>query len=189
MANIDEDILITCADENRRGGIKRVFLANADKIASFTAHGSNHSYTAVTMDSTADEWFEVQGEFEKKVLTGEGSIENGSSVSTNTLTIHVPKIEKVKGNAIQELFNSCKVVAIVETYTDTGTYKQALVIGYDDILGLDAGLRMSVNQSVEGELQGLNGYDLTFTGKSAEVFREFVGAITSNSSGNVSFGS
>ena len=56
MAEITTDILLSCADENRRGGIKRVFVANKDDITSFTASTDDHSYTAVTLEATDDVW-------------------------------------------------------------------------------------------------------------------------------------
>ena len=44
MAELSNDILITCDDENRRGGIKRLFVINRENVTSFTA-GSSHDYT------------------------------------------------------------------------------------------------------------------------------------------------
>ena len=34
MAEISTDVLFSCNDENRRGGIKRIFVANRDDITS-----------------------------------------------------------------------------------------------------------------------------------------------------------
>ena len=42
---------------------------------------------------------------------------------------------------------------------------------------------------MKAELQGQNGYTVTFAGKQAQLVREFVGTITTNSSGSVSLGS
>ena len=54
MSEISTDILISCNDENRRGGIKRVFVINKDDVTTFTASTDNHSYTAVTLSTTDD---------------------------------------------------------------------------------------------------------------------------------------
>ena len=59
MAEITDDILLACTDENRRGGIKRLFVANVENITSFTA-GSEHDYTAVTMDTSSDVFYEIE---------------------------------------------------------------------------------------------------------------------------------
>ena len=48
MAEITTDVLISCSDENRRGGIKAVYVINKDDIVSFTPNATNQSYTAVT---------------------------------------------------------------------------------------------------------------------------------------------
>ena len=41
MSEITTDILISCNDENRRGGIKRVFVINKDDVTTFTASTDN----------------------------------------------------------------------------------------------------------------------------------------------------
>ena len=59
MAELANDILVTCTDENRRGGIKRIFAINRENVTSFTA-GALQDYTAVTLDSTSDVFYEIQ---------------------------------------------------------------------------------------------------------------------------------
>jgi hypothetical protein len=188
MAEITSDILVACEDENRRGGLKRLFVINRENVTSFTA-GSTHDYTAVTLDATSDVFFEIQFDDEGASYTAEGSRENGSSLQEHTIEAVIPRIHKTKAKELQALFTSCKVIVIAETYISTGTYNQAFVIGYDEILTDDAALRANVTTTVEAELQGQNAYTLTMSGKSAEIAREFVGSITSNASGTVNFGS
>jgi hypothetical protein len=188
MAELSLDILVDCDSENRRGGIKRIFVSNRENITSFTA-GVLQDYTAVTMDSSTDVFFEVQTDDQGASYNAEGSIENGSSMQEHTLEARVPKLDKTKAFALQQLFTSCKVVVVFETYTSTGTYNQAFVVGYDELLGTDAALRANVTTTLEESLQGLNAYILTMSGMGGEVAREFVGTIDSNLSGTVNFGS
>lgn len=188
MAELSSDILVDCESENRRGGIKRIFVANRENITSFTA-GALQDYTSVTMDATSDVFFEIQIDDEGGSMIAEGSRENGSSLQEHTVEAMIPKLDKTKAFTLQALFTSCKVVAIVETYISTGSYNQAFVVGYDEILGSDAALRASVTTTLEAELQGQNAYTLTMSGKSGEIAREFVGSISTNASGTVNFGS
>lgn len=187
MAELANDILVDCDSENRRGGIKRIFVSNRENITSFTA-GSLQDYTAVTMDATSDVFFEIQIDDQGGSIVGESSKENGSSMIDYTVEARIPKLDKTKAFSLQALFTSCKVVAIVETYTSTGSDNQAFVVGYDEILKADAALNCAVSTTLEAELQGQNAYTLIMNGMSAELNREFVGSISTNASGSVSFG-
>jgi len=184
--SITNDVLIACSDETRRGGVKRIFVVPACEVTSFTP-GASHEYTAVTV-TALQTFFEIEGEFETKPFTSEGTTENGSNVSENTLEVFVPKMEKTKANALNELFAGGKVVVVFSVYDVVTTEDRAFVLGYDEILGLDAACRATVNQTLEGELQGINGYTVQFVGKQTELLREYVGDIETNSSGTVSFG-
>mgnify|MGYP001231234128 CR=1 FL=1 len=93
MSEISTDILISCNDENRRGGIKRVFVINKDDVTTFTASTDNHSYTAVTLSTTDDKFFEIEGELETKLYSSEGSRENGSISYETSLEVFAPKME------------------------------------------------------------------------------------------------
>jgi hypothetical protein len=53
----------------------------------------------------------------------------------------------------------------------------------------DAHVDAISSETIEGELQGQNGYTVTFAGKQAQLLREFVGTIDTNNSGSVSLGS
>lgn len=188
MAELSNDILITCNDENRRGGVKAVYVANKTTISSFTKDVSNHEYTAVVMDSTSDLWFEIEFDEQACSLVTEGSNENGSSLQSVTVEGVIPKTEKTKALALNQLFNSCKVVAIVETYNQTSAGDNiAFVCGYDEVLGLDAALSANVNMTIEQELQGLNGYTLTLSGVQADLPLEYTGTIELNQGGTKDF--
>ena len=172
MGELTNNIALTCDDENRRGGMRRVWVANKTNVTSFTAGVGIHTYTAVTMDTTADNFYEIQSEFETSSYLSEGSIENGSALKATTVTLKSPKMEKTKALAIQQLFESCKVVMVFSDYNG-----KAFVIGYDEFLKLDGAMKVQVSEALEEGLQGNNGYTLLFTGKAAEVAREYTGTI------------
>ena len=189
MAEITTDILISCADENRRVGIKAVYVINKDDIVSFTASATNQSYTAVTLSTTDDKWYEIEGELETKVYSSEGSRENGSISYETSLEVFSPKMEKVKAFGINQYVESCGLVVIFETYNKATNDNIAFVLGYDEIMGTDASVDAVANEVLEGELQGQNGYTVTFAGKQAQLLREFVGTIDLNAGGTKTFGS
>jgi hypothetical protein len=199
MAEISTDILYSCNDENRRyscndenrrGGIKRVFVINKDDITSFTASttAGEHAYTAVTLAATSDTWFEIEGELESKLYSSEGSRENGSISYETSLEVFSPRMDKLKANGINAYVESCGLVVIFETYNKETTENKAFVLGWDEIMESDASVDAIANEVLEAELQGQNGYTVTFAGKQAQLLREFVGSIDTNSSGSISFG-
>jgi hypothetical protein len=191
MAELQNDVLVDCNSNNRNGGIKRIFVSNRENIDTFTA-GSVNDYTSVTMDATSDVWFEVQIDDKAGSIISEPTNENGSTMNANTVEATIPKLDKTKAFALQQLVDSCKVIAIVETYNSTGTYNQAFVVGYDEVLKKDAALMCLVAQTLETGLQGQNAYTLTMEGESKELIREYVGTIVAYDGGSntiVNFGS
>lgn len=185
--SIAGDVIIDCADETRRGGVKRIFVVPACEVVSFTP-GLGHEYTANVLANITDVFYEIEGEIETKSFTAEGTTENGSNITENTLEVFVPRMEKVKAAELNDLFAGGKVVVVFSVYDKVTANDRAFVLGYDEVLMLDAALRATVNQTLEAEFQGVNGYTVTFTGKQTELLREYVGAIETNSSGTVSFG-
>ena len=185
---ISTDILLACADENRRGGIKRVFVINKDDIDTFTVSTDpEHAYTAVTLADTDAVWYEIEGELETKSFSSEGSRENGSIAYENTLEVFSPRMEKTKAYGINQYIQSCGLVVIFETYNKETSENKAFVLGYDEIMGLDAHVDAIANEVLEAEVQGQNGYTVTFANTGAELKYEFVGSIESNN-GTVNFG-
>ncbi len=188
MSEISTDILISCNDENRRGGIKNIYVLNKDDITSFTASTDDHSYTAVVLADTDAVWYEIEGELETKLYSSEGSRENGSISYETSLEVFSPRMEKVKAAGINAYVESCGLVVIFETYNKETTENKAFVLGWDEVMEEDAHVDAIANEVLEAELQGQNGYTVTFAGKQAQLLREFVGTIETNSSGSVSFG-
>lgn len=182
------DIILACGDKNRRGGIKRFFYQDITNVTSFAAGATDHEYTAVTMDSTADLWFEIEGQIFEKELTSESTNENGSAVFENTLEIFVPKLEKAKAATLQSIVESCELVFIIETYNETAAGNNiAVVMGFDELLGTDAGMKANVSSNTGRTLQDPNLYTLSATGQSAEIPRIFSGTIELSQGGTGDF--
>ena len=98
-------------------------------------------------------------------------------------------MEKTKAAGINSYVESCGLVVIFETYNKETSENKAFVLGWDEIMEKDAAVDAMASEVLEAELQGQNGYTVTFAGKQAQLLREFVGSIDTNSSGTVSFGS
>ena len=149
-------ITVSCADSQRRGGIKRLWITDVTNITSFTA-GSSHEFNAVVVAS---------GTFLKYE-------ENGSSVINHSIEFTIPKMTKEKAANLQEVVDLCKAVIVVEDYND-----HYFVIGWDSVLEAKAGLNMTVDQVIGAGLQDSNHYVVKGAGISAELFREYTGDVT-----------
>ena len=165
-----------------------MYLISKCDITSFTA-GSLQDFTAVTLTTTAKVWYRYDGEFKTKSLAIEGTNENGTAVFTNTVEFKVKGIDKTVGKRMQDLIDEGKVVAIVEGANSTGSNKIAYVVGWDNIILGDAAAIPNVSGAIEGELAGANEFTIQLVAEHAEIVREFVGTIDTNSDGSVSFGS
>ena len=184
---ISNDLVLACNEQNR-AALARIFVIETCNITSFTA-GSLQDFTAVTLGDVSYTWYEYEGEFKTKSLNSEGTNENGTATFTNTVEFKVRGVDKTKGKRLQELIDSKEVTAIVEGTNSTGTYLRAFVVGWDNIIAKEASCMANVNTAIEGELSGANEYTITLTAEHAEIVREFVGSIDTNSSGTVNFGS
>lgn len=184
---LSNDLTLSCAETNR-AGIARVFLIEACKVASMTADSTSLSFSAVTTDSTADVWYEYEAEFETKSLNIEGANESGTPTFTNTLEAKILGIDRTKLQRIQDFIDARKLVAIFESTNLVSANKRAYVIGWDNILGIDAAGKPNVNGAIEGALDGDNSLTFSLTAKHAELIREYRGTIESNGSGTVTFG-
>ena len=182
MAELSTDIKLTCpGDEKRRGGVRALWVQHKNNVTSFTEGRTDHDFNAVTMDTTADTWFKIEGVVFKGSYAGEGSNENGSSIINKTLTYEMPKLEKVKAAKLKNIMDSCDMVVIEEDYNGL-----AFVHGYSTDLGV-VGMRASITETKEEGLDGNNAYTLTFTGQTNEPTREYTGTFETNSDGTKSF--
>lgn len=184
---LNTDLTLACNEANR-AALTNIYLAEACGITSFTASGSNMSFTAVAMDSTADVFYKYEAEFETKELNIEGANENGTPTFTNTVTAKFLGIDKTKLQRLMDIINSKRIVAVVESTNKVGTYNRAFIVGWDSIIGINAAARPNVSGTIAAALDGDNSLTLTLTAKHAELIREFVGTINL-SSGTAQFGS
>ena len=141
------------------------------------------------MSTTSDVFYEYEFEPFTKSFNGEGNSENGTATFTNTLEGKILGLDKTKLQRVQDLIDERKLTIVFETPNSTGSNKRAFVLGYDSILEEDAFATPSANTVIEAELDGENAITVSFEAMHAELIREFVGSISTNSSGNVSFGS
>lgn len=193
MPCFTDDLILSCLN-TARAGFSRVFLQCACNIDSFAASGADHSFTAVTMDnSLTDVWYEYEAEVETKTVAGEGALSDVGGTPSHTYTFEMKFVGINKTNLarLQDLIDSRKVTAIIESPNSTGTYQQAFVLGWDNILGRDAASRPNANLIVEGAFDGENSATIILVAKHAELIREYVGSIETYNSGvttTVNFG-
>lgn len=165
-------LVVACSDEKKRGGVKNLWLTERDNVSDFTT-GGDHEYTAVNLTSTTVKFYK----FEFTDFTGGfnsvGNSENGSDVQDVEGEFHVPKMEKVKAAILQDLKDTCKVIAIYEDYNN-----QFFVAGFDETLEEKAALLVTLDELGGTDLQDENGYIIHLVGKAAELQREFTGDTT-----------
>jgi len=184
--SLTNDLTLACGTTDR-AGIVRVFLAETCDIASMT-YGADHSITAITMSSTANVFYEFEAEADTKGLNATGSNENGTPAFENVVTFTIRGLDKTKLARLQELMEARKITSVIETPNSTGTYNQGFVVGWDKIRGKDAHLVPNADYKIEPTFNGANDVVVTLTGKGAEIVRELVGTIETNSSSTVNFG-
>jgi hypothetical protein len=167
------NVVITCADESSVGGIKTARFLTKDKIVNFTPDATEYLYTAVTTSSTGDVWYEIDSKDFGIVLESAGELsDNGASFQNITLTITVPKADKVKSKQLNALAQCCRSVGIIETYESN-----SFVLGYDERLGTDAALRFNPSLTIGAALADGNLYTVVFTGQQVEIPRNYEGTI------------
>ena len=163
-------LTVTCADSQRRGGVKKLWITDVTNVTSFT-EGASHNFTDVVVASGT--FYKYQYEDFTFSVSSEGSKENGSSILTHSVEFIIPNMTKEKSAKLQEVLDLCKAVLVIESFTD-----KFFVIGWDLILEDKAGLTMTVDQMIGAGLQDSNHYVVKGAGISAELFREFTGATT-----------
>ena len=173
---------VICCDRNRRGGLKTIYLANTDDIASFTAvtTAGTHEYSAVTMTGAA---LFYKWEFDRGTagFTAEATRENGSTLIDVSLEFYIPKVTGEVNHDLMELVTSCGITSIVETYADdcaasAETYE--FVLGWDEIFEETAYMEFTTGTETTGVgLQDANGTAIVITTQMGEYPREFTGTV------------
>jgi len=171
--SISSGLTIACDDENRRGGVKTLWLTERVNIVDFTPGVSDHEYTAVELTGTPVQFYKFDFTDFSGGAGSEGSIENGSDSQAVSLEFHIPKMDKIKATTLNCLKQSCKVVAIYEDFN-----KKFFVAGFDEVIEEKAALEVAVNELGGTALQDENGYVILLTGEAADLQREFTGDTT-----------
>lgn len=150
-------ILLACKDTV--GGLKNIYFANygdydmeTTNPFGSTASGSNFMITDLG-DLTEVFQYRLKNTGNTFQQDIEGSTDNGTVVFRPTLTANLTKI-----NADMELQVYKMAIGNPLIFVETQSGKIFLC-------GLDNGMELSGNSQVAGEMNGFNGYQLTFTGE------------------------
>ena len=170
MGCITKGHAVACADKNRRGGIKRIWLVEQDAItyANFAVDGTSGMIDQMSATSA----YEFEFDRETAGFNANATRENGSTIVDVELEFYVPKLTAEVNARLSELTCSCGVVAIVESFADDGaetpsTYFFAL--GWDQIFGKEAFLEFASGEMSTGvALQDANGTLVKLAGRHGE---------------------
>lgn len=145
----------TC--ENNIGGVTRLFLSDADNVLSYTASGGTVS--SITM-ATASKFYEFEFNRNSATYTEDlvKSIEAGSALFEQTLTVTIPKREVSKRNTLALLTQRDLAVIFKDA---NGLYWMA---------GLVEGMYLSESTSTSGTARA-DGSNYTLTLKGFEIER------------------
>lgn len=172
---------VICCDRNRRGGLKTIYLANTDDIASFTAGATTTlDYTTVTMVSGK---LFYKWEFDRGTagFMADATRENGSTLIDVSLEFYIPKVTGLVNHDLMELVTSCGITAICETYADdcgVPAVTYMFVLGWDEIFEETAYMEFTSGAETTGvALQDANGTAVTITTQQGEYPRQFTGTV------------
>lgn len=186
---------IICCDRNRRGGVKRIWLAEQgiapvlDPIYASPGQGPGAdtyggeivSFRSILYDSNkrGPGWFEFEFERGSAGFTANAARENGSTQVVVELEFYIPKVTEDINARLRELTESCGIYSIVETFADDcntevpATY--FFLLGYDKVFEKKAYLEFSTGEQASGiGLQDANGTAVKLSGTQAEYPREIM---------------
>lgn len=148
-------ILLACKDSV--GGLKNIYFANYGdyNMTTTNPYGLTGSNFMITDLGDLTEVFQYRlkntgNTFQQDI---EGSVDNGVVVYKPTLTVNLTKINEDMELQVYKMAIGNPLI-FVETQS-----------GKIFLCGLDNGLELSGNSQVGGEMNGFNGYQLTFTGE------------------------
>jgi len=191
---------IACCDQNRRGGLKRIWLMEKnqrDTTATVTyavtgtptgaAGGEITSF--VSNAASGNNWFEFEFDRGTAGFNANATRENGSTLVTVELEFYIPKITEEINGQLRQLTESCGVFAICESYADDcddadpETY--FFMLGWDKVFNEKAYLEFaSGEQSTGVGLQDANGTAIKLAGIHAEYPREILIALNTTTNNN-----
>lgn len=170
---------VICCDRNRRGGLKNIWLMDAETFLTGNPVVANNIYTSFPGNAA------YQFDFDRYTagFTANASRENGSTVVDVELTFYIPKVTAAVNSVLDELASTCGLFACVETYADdcatptAATYK--FILGYDEIFKEDSYLDFRTGEEATGvALQDANGAQVTLGGNAAMFPLGYSGAMT-----------
>ena len=167
---ITAGLTLACAD--RSGGLKNLWLANADDVTSFTLTGDD--YSAVTMVGVTT-FYKFEFEQDTAELRENVVRENGSTQATHEVEIFIPKLTSANRAAIEEIINtsSCGMVGIAETADGT-----KFVVGYSENFTTDRPLKLLSDTTTSGKaLTDLTGATVIVQSIDNEKARVFTGTV------------
>jgi hypothetical protein len=176
--------IILCADRNRRGGVKSIYLTECTNITATTV-GTDHAYSGIaglggSTAGEADIW-KFECDRETAYFTANATKENGSTIVDVEVGFTIPKITPLVQARLEDLKGSCGLACIVETYADDGAASPTtyhFVMGYDEIFTHDAYVEFQSGEQNTGQgLQDANETVLKFYCKQAEYPRGYTGTI------------
>ena len=174
MGCITKGHSVVCADRNRRGGIKRIWLSELDSVT--MGDFAIDSATGTIDQMTSDAAYEFEFERETAGFNANATREDGSTKVDVELEFYVPKLTSEINQRLDELACACGVVAVIETFADDGestpqTY--FFVLGWDNIFTKDAYLEFTSGEMQTGlALQDANGTLVKLAGVHGEYPRE-----------------
>ena len=186
---------IVCCDRNRRGGLKRIWLMETDKLTGVVSYavlgtptgaagGEIESFptTPGTSPNEVANWFEFEFERGTAGFSANATRENGSTMVNVELEFYVPKITEEINTRLRELTESCGIYALCESYADDcdtadpETY--FFMLGYDKVFEKKAYLEFASGEQTTGVgLQDANGTAVKLAGIHAEYPREVLIAL------------
>ena len=165
-----------CDDKGAVGGIQAIYVIQQENVVSYTPSAvlAEHSYTAVSVDSSVDFYGKIEPLSKTASATAIMNISDaggGNSVDMN-IEAFLPNQEQTKGAQLSNLTNGGFLDVIVHFNTD-----KAFVYGYDEKLKLNAQLSAAVDSESGTDFLDRNGYVVKITGTQTEIPRQFIGSI------------
>lgn len=148
---------------NNIGGIKKIYLTEKCNVTAVTVSSPADIITGLTMTgSTVFYEFAFNKNSSTFTEVTENSAENGTELTTQTITLKMPRREKSKRDTIALLGMQKDLVAIVTDSNDISWY-----------FGEVNGLNMTTSNSETGlSKKDFNGYTITLVGEEPEQANE-----------------
>lgn len=185
MAGISSCYEIACCDRNRRGGIKRIYLIDTDKITDAVLQDAGDcTYGYKSFDVGTDCFFKWEFDRGTAGFTANAVRENGSTLVDIELQWYVPKVTCAGNEKLMQLVKSCGITAVVELYADDCGDPTAenliFVLGWDEIFEETAYMEFTSGEQSTGiGLQDANGTLIKLTTQQGEYPRAYLSALSS----------